>query len=694
MSMDDLDVAYTELWEEILLQADITGELQATAFFEIFASIAADNGDCGDLEYSHARKDGPSAYQVDGYMIDVEHGELVLAVSDFRDSREIEALNAAHLESAFRKVERFFDLSLSADFVTQLEETSNDFQVTHAILSNADHIKRVKFIIFSNARLAARKKQVDTKKKDGRHLNYSVLDLTRYVDIISSRTGSEPIELDLKELNSGLPVPCIKAYSGSDEYESYLVAVPGVLLAEVYGAYGARLLEQNVRTFLQARTKVNKGIIHTIGHVPGMFFAYNNGLTATASGIETRRMEDGGIGIVSVSDFQIVNGGQTTASILYARDRGGADLSKVFVQMKLSVVRPETVEDVVPKISRFANTQNRISEADFFASHPFHLEMEKISRRLNAPPREGSLHGSRWFYERARGQYKDKQAYMKESERKKFQLRHPKDQVILKTDVSKYELTFECAPHTVSQGAQKAFLSFAERISKSWEKDETEFNEGYFKDLVARAIVFRWTDHMIATSDWYKNDRGYKAQIVTYTVAWLVDRIRTRFSRDIDLRNIWNHQGLPEPLKSALSDAAPTVAQVIKDAPETIRNISEYAKRQVCWSQVQNRVELALSDDIRSCVVDRTEVRQKKKDDRSVKDIDDEIDLDVRLMNIAPHADLIREAGTTNQLISPNSDRAIKKLASGNVHLTRSEKSAMNHLLSRLEEIGVEIPGG
>lgn len=694
MAMDNLDVAYSEFWEELLLQADSTGELQATAFFEIFASIAADNGDCGDLEYSHARKDGPSAYQVDGYMIDVEHGELVLAVSDFRDNYEIEPLNAAHLESAFRKVERFFNLSLGADFVTQLEETSNDFQVAHTILNNANHIKRVKFIIFSNARLAARKKQVDTKKKDGRHLNYSVLDFTRYADIISSRTGSEPIAIDLQELNSGSPVPCIKAYSGSDEYESYLVAVPGVLLAEVYGAYGARLLEQNVRTFLQARTKVNKGIIHTIGHVPGMFFAYNNGLTATASGIETRRMEDGGIGIVSISDFQIVNGGQTTASILHARDRGGSDLSKVFVQMKLSVVRPETVEDVIPKISRFANTQNRISEADFFASHPFHLEMEKISRRLNAPPREGALHGSRWFYERARGQYKDLQAYMKESERKKFQLRYPKDQVILKTDVSKYELTFECAPHMVSRGAQKAFLSFAEQISKRWENDEKEFNEGYFKILVGRTIVFRWTDHMIATSDWYKNDRGYKAQIATYTVAWLVDRIRTLFSSEIDLRGIWNQQGLPVPLKSALSDAAPAVALVIKDAPESIRNISEYAKQQACWSQVHGRVELDLSDDIKSCVVDRTEVRQKKKDDRSVKAIDDEIDLDVRMMNIAPHADLIREAGTANRLISPNGDRAIKKLVSGNVNLTRSEKNAMIHLLQQLEEIGLEIPGG
>ena len=691
MPPDNLQGLYDELWQNILLNAQTTGELQATAFFETFAAVAAENGDCCDLECSHARKEGPNGYQIDGYALDVERSEFVLAVSDFRSSDELQSLNLANLGVLFRRGERFFENSLKSDFVSRLEETSDDFQVAHLILANADFIKRVRFIVFSNARLVARKRQVETKKTGGRILNFSVLDFSRYVDIIESRTGSEPIDIDIGELN-GRAIPCIKAFSGGDDYESYLVVLPGTLVAEIYSKYGARLLEQNVRTFLQARTKVNRGIINTISDRPDMFFAYNNGLTATASGIRTAPLPDGGLGLAEVSNLQIVNGGQTTASILYARERNSSDLSSVYVQMKLSVVKPGMVEDAVPKISRFANTQNRISEADFFASHPFHLEMEKVSRRLTAPPKDGALHGSRWFYERARGQYKDEQGYMREGERKRFQLQYPKDQLVLKTDVSKYELTFECKPHLVSQGAQKAFLAFADEISNRWEKDAKQLGEGYFKDLISKAIVFRWTDRAIGASEWYRSDRGYKAQIVTYTVAWVVSQVRQELDSEIDLRRIWSRQAVPEALAQALSAAAPLVAAVIKDAPESVRNISEYAKHQGCWRAVQNKVSMTLPADIGSCLIDRDDRKQIRKDDRSDKRIVDEIELDMLLLNLIPHLDDIRKAADRNSLLSPSGDRAMNKLSSGRVNLTKSEKKAMREMLIRLDDVGVELP--
>lgn len=489
MASDNLQYRYGEFWDEILLDARTGGELQATAFFQTYAAIAAENGDCADLECRHVRKDGRNGYQIDGYALDLERSELVLAVSDFRSSNELQALNMSNLDILFRRGERFLEHSLKSGFVAKLEETSDDFQVAHLIHEKAELIKRVQFIVFSNARLVARKREVETKRANGRILTYSVLDFARFVDILESKTGSEPINVDLEELN-GKAIPFIKAFAVGEDYESYLIALPGTLIAEIYSRYGPRLLEQNVRTFLQARTKVNRGIINTINDRPEMFFAYNNGLTATASGVVTTKLPGGGIGLRKVSDLQIVNGGQTTASILYARDRNQADLSSVFVQMKLSVVKSEMIEEVVPRISRFANTQNRINQADFFASHPFHIEMEKISRRLTAPPKEGALHGSRWFYERARGQYRDEQAYMPASRRKRFQLQYPKNQVLLKTDVSKYELTFEAKPYLVSRGAQKAFLSFADEISKRWDEDAKQLGEGYFRILCQRRSYF------------------------------------------------------------------------------------------------------------------------------------------------------------------------------------------------------------
>ena len=651
MQIDELQKHYTEFWQEVRLEAQSTGELQATAFFETYASLAAENGDCGDLACSHARREGPNGYQIDGYALDVDHGELALAISDFRDSKELQSINLSALAILFRKGERFFESALRPSFVSQLEETSDDFQVAHYVAANASQIRRVRFIVFSNARLATRSRQVDAKSTGGRILSYSVLDFSRYVDIVESKTGSEPIDIDISELN-GEAVPCIRAYSGGDDYESYLVALPGTLLAEIYGRYGARLLEQNVRTFLQARTKVNRGIINTIRERPAMFFAYNNGLTATAAGIRTAPMRDGGLGLQEVSNLQIVNGGQTTASILYSRDRNNSDLSSVYVQMKLTVVNPEMVEDVVPKISRFANTQNRISESDFFASHPFHLEMEKISRRLTAPPKDGELHGSGWFYERARGQYRDEHAYMKDGERRRFQLQYPKSQVLVKTDVSKYELTFECKPYLVSQGAQKAFLSFADEISSRWEKDARQLGEGYFKDVISKAILFRWTDHMVGSSEWYRRERGYKAQIVTYTVAWVVSRVREKLNSEIDLRQIWTRQSVLGPLATALSEAAPHVATAIKETPESVRNVSEYAKRQACWASVRDRVGLALETSLRSCVIDKSVADQLWKEDRAVKKIDDDIDLEMVLVELMPYIQEIREAADQNSLLS------------------------------------------
>ena len=255
--MTELEKSYEEFWHELLLEAESSKELQATAFFDLYASIAAENGDCGDLEYCPVRKEGSRGYQIDGYSIDADTGELVIAVCDFQDDRELQALNSSNVESHFRRVQRFFDNARKSKFVSELEETSYEFQAAYLILSKVALIKRIRIIIFSNARLAVRKNIVTTEEKDGIYFSFSILDFSRYVDILNSRTGSEPIEIDLTELHSQ-PLPCLPAHSGSDQYASYLVAVPGELLAEIYGMYGARLLEQNVRTFLRPEPRSTK----------------------------------------------------------------------------------------------------------------------------------------------------------------------------------------------------------------------------------------------------------------------------------------------------------------------------------------------------------------------------------------------------------------------------------------------------
>lgn len=694
--MADLNLteAFSEFTADLLIEAQASGESKHCAFFKIYSELATENGDCPDLTYTPVpqRRDGRSFYQVDGFALDFERGELFVVVCDYRQDADLQQLHAVDIDSLFSRARKFVELSMSADFISTLEETGFAFQAAYPIFDRRHSISRIRLMVFSNAKLAARRAPRVDNDMSEIPVVLSVLDFARYTDIDRSRSGSESIEVDLVSL-LGAPLPCLEAHGTSAKYQSYLIAMPGELLAQIYGLYGAKLLEQNVRTFLQARTKVNAGIIKTLQETPEMFFAYNNGITATATGLRTEVMPNGALGLAAIDSLQIVNGGQTTASILYARDqqKTKADLSRVFVQMKLSVVIPESVEEVVPKISRFANTQNRVSEADFASSDTFQITIQRISRRLSAPPRQGSLSGSKWFYERARGQYKDAQAYLSSAGKTKFELEYPKDQMIDKTDLAKYEMTWACKPHVVSLGAQKCFLEFTDAIATAWEKDSLHFNDEYFRRATSKARLFRWVDHMVATSSWYQNDRGYKAQIVTYTIARLVNSLQKNQSSEINLAILWSTQGVPEPIQAALHDLAPLVAVTIKDAPSHLKNVGEYCKQEECWTAV-SAASYEVSKIPESLTVSADQLRERLDDASKVRRIDVDIDFDLLTVALRPEAKRLRDSAESSGLLSPKSDAALDKIGRGSVALTASERNALKHLLARLEEKGIEIP--
>lgn len=693
MSALDLDEAHERFLEDLLFEAEASAEPQAAAFFRLYGKLAAENGDCIDLTYTPARNEGRGAYQVDGFALDRDRGDLYLAISDFRAGRDLDTLNAAQIDTLFERVRRFCELAVQPAFINAVDETSPAFQAAWPIYDGRSRIKRIRVVAFSSARLSTRRKPEMTGEVLGVPFVCSVLDFARYASILSAKGGVEPIEIDVTAVN-GSPLPCLPAHSIDGEHTSYLVAVPGSFLAEIYGLYGAKLLEQNVRTFLQARTKVNAGIIKTLEAAPEMFFAFNNGLTATAAGITTAQMPGGGLGIASIDNLQIVNGGQTTASILYASDSARkdrkADLSRVFVQMKLSVVNPDRLEEVVPLISRYANTQNKISEADFFSSHPIHLVLERISRDLSAPPKPGALSGSKWFYERARGQYRDKLAYGTQAERRKFELEFPREQFIDKTDLAKFEVTFECRPHIVSRGAQKCFLEFAEKTGKAWDASDAPFNEHWFRAVVAEAIIFRGLDRIVGRSDWYQDDRGYKAQIVTYTIAWLVHHLQQR-GKEIALIVVWQRQELPAEIADALAQIAPQVAETIKDAPPAMKNVGEYCKQQACWATVAAS-KYAFEDRLDSLLIDHDEAEQARKAAIAAQKVDKDIDFDhvlvTMLGDIQPYLSFAR----SHRLLTPKSDAAIKRLTRGDIRLPASERNALKYMVQRMVQAGFELP--
>jgi hypothetical protein len=468
--------------------------------------------------------------------------------------------------------------------------------------------------------------------------------------------------------------------------------MPANILAELYGKYGARLLEQNVRCFLQARGNVNKGIRSTIMNDPGMFFAYNNGITATAKEV-TAEQAAGGIFIKQVRDLQIVNGGQTTASLFHTNRKDKAELDNVFVQMKLSVVAEEKSEEVVPKISEYANTQNKVNAADFFSNHPFHVRMEEFSRRLLAPPIPGALRESKWFYERARGQYADAQTKLTPAGRKKFQSEYPKQRMFTKTDLAKFENVWDEKPTFVNLGAQKNFAKYAERIGREWSKAPDTFNEFYYKRAIARAILFRRTEKLISAQPWYQG--GYRANIVAYSLALIGEYCRSK-NKSFDFMQVWKNQYVSPATVEALEVLGKFVSDDISAPPEGISNISEWCKKDACWTRLQNKVHTLdelLPAQFKTELVSANAVDMVVQEAKKTQKVDNGIQAQARVLEIKGEQwSSILEAGIEKKIFSPK-EMSILSVATKIPNQIPTEKQAivLLEVLERATDEGIGL---
>ena len=366
-------------------------------------------------------------------------------------------------------------------------------------------------------------------------------------------------------------------------------------------------------------------------NTPQMFFAFNNGISATAMDVEITSTDHGRF-ITFARDFQIINGGQTTASISNARYKDKANLDGIYVQMKLTAIdesSPEESDELIRNISRSSNSQNKVSDADFFASHPFHRRMEQISRLMFAPATDGAQYETKWFYERARGQYLQEQMRLTPAKKKQFELQNPKNKVIKKTDLAKVQNTWGGFPHTVSKGAQTNFSSFAEYIDEQWTANETQFNERYYQSTAALMIMFQYLEKQIPKQSWYEG--GYRANIIYYTVAQFRRLIKQQFpGSDLDLAIIWNKQGLPEQVESSLIALAELVLLKITDTNRKVGNVTQWCKRQECWDDVKT-ITFKLPTNLKSCLItiddEKAAQRSAKKEQKIVNEINAQVEV-------------------------------------------------------------------
>lgn len=611
--MDELTDFHRELIADVQGDADAMGMITAEAFLEKVSEILDEAGEASSLSQGYfSGRNGKKTIQVDAYAWDStdEEGVLSLVICDFVLSEEPQSIGKADINKLLTRLVEFVVAAKTRDFREKLEETSNGFVIADLIARIWKQIGKIKLILVTN--------RINNSKTDAQPVGSignvpvtsNVWDLSRLQRFVSSGQTREDLVIDFAE-DFGEPISILKASFEGAPLDSYLAVVPGDQLAAIYDKWGARLLEANVRTFLQARGKVNQGIRDTIRNEPEMFFSYNNGLSATADSVEVADLGEGLL-LMSAANFQIVNGGQTTASIHAARKSAPERLKDVFVQMKLTVVPPGSPEEIVPSISKYANSQNKVNAADFFANHPFHIRMQEFSRRVLSPAGDSSYRETKWFYERARGQYADERSRRTPSERKKFEAEFPKDKFFTKVDLAKFENSYRCKPHVVSLGAEKNFADFAKLIGAEWGKDGEIFDEVWFRRLVAKAIIFRNLERLVPAQPWYV--KGYRANIVTYAFAKVVHDAEQR-KRIMDLDQVWRLQRVPVVLERALIAAAEAANEVIANPLAGMRNISEWAKKQGCWAELAKR-KVVYESEFADTLIDPEEARAHRRDER------------------------------------------------------------------------------
>ena len=404
-------------------------------------NVISDFEECFD-----SGKYGRKNYRVDAYSFDDYDCSMSIFIADFDGESDESILTMTDAKDLFEKINTFIDGSLNGNLRHELEISTPVYDLVELIVNLENKIRKFRFFIITDKSMSGKISSLSQGEINGIPIEYNIWDMPRLYRVMRTGDKYEPVEINfLKLTEKGLP--CLEASDAStDDVKCLLCVIPGKVLADLYDTYGSSLLEGNVRSFLSAKGNVNKNIRKTIIEADGeskrMFFAYNNGISATATSVAIHS-EHGGNYISSINNLQIVNGGQTTASLSNTRFKDKADLSGIFVQMKLTVIpNHEQAQILIPKISRGSNSQNKVSDADFFSNHEFNVRMQQISRRIYAPAVNGLQYESHWFFERSRGQYDQEQSKMTQAEKKKYQMQNPKEQKITKTDIAKYQNTW------------------------------------------------------------------------------------------------------------------------------------------------------------------------------------------------------------------------------------------------------------
>lgn len=569
-----------EIIENAKMSTEASGNDLDTELAQTILDYMIDSGEVMSPEICTFKK---SKARLTAYDYNDEAESLDLFYFDSADTL-VGKVNNNKVQQGFNYLMRFYHESMDGTLLRNADGENANSEIMEAvelIRSTKGHISQLRIFFLTDGLTESDAAPAAVESPDDDFIiEYIVWDMQRVYQQHNIRAGKEKVEIDFPT-NYSTELQCLKMNDQNRFVDAYLAIIPGKTLARIYKKYQQVLLEKNVRTFLQFKGKVNKEIRKTLREKPDMFFSFNNGISTTASEIELKTV-DGMLYITRLYDWQIVNGGQTTASIAASLNDRSVDLSKVFVPMKISVIRDqEHSDEIIKAISTSANSQTAIKNSDFSANDPYLIDLEKYSRSEWVP--NGSQKPvCKWYFERTRGQYLDQLAQLNGFDEKSFKKEYPKNQKITKTDIAKYEVSWGQKPYDVCRGAEKNYISFVTEIKRT----KPVITATYFKRIIAQCILFNTIDGIVKS----KNLGGYKSNMNAYIMA----SISLLSDGNLDLSYIWEHQKVQTEVIEKVKDLIPIVWTHLTESASGSQssNTNEWSKKAECW----NKLKLKLSD--------------------------------------------------------------------------------------------------
>ena len=657
-----MNMAFEEYKKEYLDDIRINAQIESVLPDEYFLEDALDKltamGELTDpvIRPIQKRCRNNKIMAFDAYGFDASDKSFVLISNDFKDTAdatltrtELDTIRTRMLnfiQEAFdERLQEYFDLT--DEMLPVGRNIARRMKKDYVDLDNDDSIDQIKLYIITNKTLSDKVTSLRCDDFLDKRVELNVWSIKRFYDLYQSGKDREPILIETDKY--GIKgIPCIKAeMSGNLDYDAYLAIVPGYFLHSIYYDHGSRLLEGNVRAFLSNRGKINKGIRETIRKEPTKFFAYNNGIACTAAKIT---LSDDKRFITSMEDLQIINGGQTTASLTSAVIKDKLPLDNIFVPMKLTVVKNDDYDMMIQNISRYANSQNSVKNSDFFSNHPFHRVFEALSKKIPAPVSGDNVNNTFWYYERSRGKYDQEQFKItRKSEKEAFARRYPKSQLIKKEDLAKF---FTCAellrPDVVSKGGEKCMSFFAEYIDSQYQKTPEYFNDEFFKLAICYAILFKATDKIVKNSDWYISASYIKPFIVPYTISKIIVNLPKGYCLDYDL--IWRKQTLYPSLSCQIEKVAHATNEFIRNSVGSAR---EYCSKEETWKRYKE-VSLSLDPQFVNDLISKEVMDERIQGEIKEKKLEKDVNWLVEIYNLGNSywTDLLKE-GMKRHILSP-----------------------------------------